>query len=104
MLDIQSEEIISLQEAAGRLPRRRGGKKPHVATLYRWSQQGCQGIRLEVCQIGGTRCTSVQALQRFFDRLTAARGDPEPAEATRVQFTPYLSASRKQADLERSGY
>jgi hypothetical protein len=104
MLDIQSEEIISLQEAAGRLPRRRGGKRPHVATVYRWTSQGCRGIRLEVCQIGGTRCTSLEALQRFVDRLTAARGDPEPAIETAAPSRPPLSAARKQADLERSGY
>ena len=47
---------------------------------------GVRGIRLESIMVGGTRCTSVQALQRFFDALTAAadaqkfrRDHPAPA-------------------------
>jgi hypothetical protein len=80
-----SEEILPLSEAARRLPRRRRGRQVAVSTLYRWATVGIRGIRLEVIQIGGTKCTSQQALERFFDQLTNlgnAASQP-PAEAYR---------------------
>ena len=73
MIDVANENTISLTEAAKQLPRRRAGKRTHVATLYRWGIRGLNGVRLETIQIGGTRCTSVEALQRFFDRLSAGQ-------------------------------
>lgn len=79
MLSIDTEHVVSLTEAAGLLPRRRQGKKPNVATLYRWASRGCRGIVLETIQIGGTRCTSREALQRFAERLTTAGGANSPS-------------------------
>ena len=70
-----TEQIVSLTEAAGLLPRRRKGRKPNVATLYRWAKSGCRGVILETLQVGGTKCTSTQALQRFFERLS---NGPQP--------------------------
>ena len=71
MIDISIEKVVSLTEATTHLPRRRAGKSTNVATLYRWAQIGCRGIRLETLCVGATRCTSMEALQRFFDALTA---------------------------------
>ena len=71
MIDIEIESVLSLTEAATKLPHRRAGRRPHVSTLYRWASRGLRGNHLETIQIGGTRCTSVEALQRFFDRLSA---------------------------------
>lgn len=73
-IDLSSETVLSLRDATHKLPRRRAGKKPNVATLYRWGQRGCRGIRLETIRVGGTLCTSVEALQRFCDRLSEDRG------------------------------
>ena len=70
MIDSASETLISLADAAGELPRRRRGRKTHVSTLFRWTTIGCRGVILESLQCGGTRCTSRQALQRFFERLS----------------------------------
>lgn len=72
MIDIQNEEVILLAEATKLkcLPRRRRGKRPHVATLFRWANTGVRGVTLETIQCGGTRCTSVEAIQRFFKRCT----------------------------------
>ena len=80
MIDISAETVISPADATRRLPARRGGKPPNVATIYQWMQNGCRGIRLECILIGGTRCTSLEAVQRFFDRLTEAA---ETAETSR---------------------
>ena len=79
MIDLLRDDIVSLTDAAKLCPRRRGGKRPHISCLYRWTTAGCKGIVLESIQIGGTRCTSPQALARFFARLTAdAQGQPTP--------------------------
>ena len=70
MIDLATENVLSLTDAAKRLPQRRAGKRPHVATLYRWASRGIRNAQLETIQIGGTMCTSMEALQRFFDRLS----------------------------------
>lgn len=80
-IDISSEQVVTFTEAVSHLPQRRRGKRPNVATLYRWSNEGNRGIRLEYLMIGSTRCTSLEALQRFFDQLTAlseAQSAPVP--------------------------
>lgn len=70
MLDISTERVVSLTQATKLLPRRRRGRKPHPSTLFRWALSGCRGVVLETVQVGGTKCTSVEALQRFCDRLS----------------------------------
>lgn len=67
MIDTATEAVLTLAQAAAELPRRRRGRKTHVSTLYRWTVSGCRGIILESIQIGATRATSREALQRFFD-------------------------------------
>src|SRR3954452_11461923 len=80
MIDSGSESLITLSQAAEQLPRRRRGRKTHVSTLYRWTTVGCRGVRLDTLQVGATRCTSREALQRFFEQLSqGTRGDAIPA-------------------------
>ena len=71
-IDLRTEQIYPLREIADLpcLPRRRRGARLHVSTLIRWCTTGVRGVRLEALRVGGTLCTSVQALQRFFDRLS----------------------------------
>ena len=72
-IDIRSEEIFSLTEAT-KLPvfrNRRGGKRINVSTLWRWGMVGVRGIKLETLMAGGTRATSLEAIERFFAALTA---------------------------------
>lgn len=75
MIDILREDVISLPVAASLLPARRGGKRPHISCLYRWTLHGCRGVVLDSVQIGGTRCTSREALHRFVAELSAQRSD-----------------------------
>ena len=99
MIDPLSESVVSLAEAARLLPRRRAGKKPHVSCLYRWTVSGCKGVILESIQIGGTRCTSKEALARFFERLTYAddpRHDRRPDRRQRA-------AAAAERELIREG-
>src|SRR3954466_8086388 len=67
MIDLQNETILTLCEAARKLP-----NKPNLTTLSRWRTRGCRGVRLETLLLGGRRVTSSQALERFFTAVTAA--------------------------------
>lgn len=73
MIDVLSEHVLSLAHAARHVPKLRGDRRVHISTLYRWVQAGVRGTRLETIWIGGTRCTSIEALQRFFELLSAPR-------------------------------
>jgi hypothetical protein len=73
MIDSTTETLISFSEASDRSPRRGRGRKIHISTFYRWATIGCRGIVLETIQVGGSRCTSVEALDRFFQRLSQSR-------------------------------
>lgn len=68
-IDLKKEKLLSFNDAAKLLPRRRGGKSVHVSTLHRWAKNGCKHVCLEYTQVGGTRCTSIEALARFFQKL-----------------------------------
>ncbi|WP_165251238.1 DUF1580 domain-containing protein [Paludisphaera soli] len=70
MIDSSCEALLPLAQAADELPRRRRGRKTHISTLYRWATAGCRGVVLETIQVGATRCTRREALQRFFERLS----------------------------------
>lgn len=98
-IDPNTETLVSLAGAARVLPRRRGDKRPHVSCLYRWTTRGCKGVILESVQVGGTRCTSREALARFFGRLSCAddpRADRSPHRRQRA-----LAAAERE--LEREG-
>lgn len=73
MIDISREQLIPLAEAARKLPSSRRGKKVHVATIFRWHKHGSRGVRLECVRVGSSLMTSVEALQRFVERLSAAQ-------------------------------
>jgi hypothetical protein len=95
-IDISREPPITLSEAAAHVPRRRRGRKTAVTTLYRWSSAGVRGVKLETIQVGGSRCTSLAALQRFFDRLTTHGLDP--GRPTRSAEGP---TARRAANADR---
>ena len=96
MIDLLNETVVSLSEAAKLpvLPRRRRGKRPHVSTFYRWATAGCKGVRLETIRFGGTLCTSLEALQRFAERLTTA----DCGETAAPVGTP----ARRRREIERA--
>jgi hypothetical protein len=88
MIDVTVEEPISLKEAT-RLPfLKRHGRKIHFSTVYRWSTVGCRGVILDTINIGNVRCTSKEALLRFFAALSTPR-----AQAT------FSSAAKRRQDL-----
>jgi hypothetical protein len=71
-IDALQEELLTFAQAA-RHARPRGSKPAAPSSLWRWHKKGISGVKLETICIGGTRYTSVEALQRFFDAVTLAR-------------------------------
>ena len=82
----QREKLLTLAQAARHIPplRNRKGKANtvHPSTLYRWGTQGRRSrsgklVRLELWRVGGTICTSVEALERFFRALNDEDDGPD---------------------------
>jgi hypothetical protein len=93
MIEVHTEHLLNLRQAAASLPTR-----PNLSTIFRWMQRGCRGIRLETILIGGTRHTSTEALQRFFEATTAAAdGQPIPSRTNRRRDTDVATAEKELA-------
>ena len=84
-IDALTETLRSFAEAAQRLPALRRSKPVNPSTLWRWTTRGVRArdgliVRLESVKVGGTCCTSDEALLRFFHALsTDDRQLPSPA-------------------------
>jgi Protein of unknown function (DUF1580) len=101
MIDSTSETLISLADAAKAVPRRRRGRKTHLSTLYRWATVGVRGVVLETLQCGGSRVTSREAMQRFFEALSQPRAvggqsGPIPVPRTVAQRRRASAASGRR--------
>jgi hypothetical protein len=97
-IDVTTEQLISLREAARNLPARRQGKKPHVSCLYRWTTRGCRGVVLESVSVGGTRCTSREALARFIQRLSAVERSAPADDASPIRRRKLETIERQLGD------
>src|SRR4051794_11026802 len=103
MIDVAVEDIFPLSDAPDTryIPRKRG-RKVHLATLYRWASRGIRGVKLEVIRVGGATCTSGEALQRFFNRLTEAEADPD-RQAPRTSAARTRAVEQADRELDRLG-
>ena len=101
MIDPNAETVVSFTDVPRDLPRRRGGKRPHVSCIYRWTTAGCRGVILESMQVGGTRCASKEALARFIRRL--ASDDALPMRRPSARAPNGNAAEKAMRDLERAG-
>jgi hypothetical protein len=100
---VADETTFPLAEVSKHVPPRRGGKKLHQATAFRWAKVGVRGVRLETIRIGGSLCTSVEALQRFFERLSATDEMPSgnaPVSLLTSRTTAALARAVAKADAE----
>jgi hypothetical protein len=105
--EIAGGEGLSLPQAARLLPSYRAGKPVNSATIWRWITSGIRlpdgtHLRLEACRLSGRWLTSRQALQRFIEGQTPARGAVQPAFAG----TPgrrRKAAERAGAELTKAG-
>jgi len=91
-IDIRSERLITLEEAAEMVPGRDEGKRVHPITVALWARRGKRGIRLETILAGTRTCTSVEALCRFFEAITNAPSGQEARDKA-----SYPARSRREA-------
>jgi hypothetical protein len=59
-LNLLAEDVIEINEVPNELPCR-----VNLSTVWRWTQRGIGGVKLETVNIGRKRMTSRQALSRF---------------------------------------
>lgn len=78
MVNIVNERPITLFQAAALLPGNQG-KPLSYTTVYRWATSGRKNVLLETMWMGGKRITSLEAIQRFMERLTT---EASPALST----------------------
>jgi hypothetical protein len=90
MVDLAHETVLPLGEAPRHPLLRRGrraGRPIHRATLERWRTHGVAGVVLETTKVGGIRMTSVEAIERFLERLNtpgATSDTPTVADLARA--------------------
>ena len=79
------EKRLTLSDAARLVPNRSGGQGVDPATVWRMALKGLKGQLLDTQLCGGIRFTSAEALDRFFDAVTAASDPRLPRPAKRQQ-------------------
>jgi hypothetical protein len=92
MIDIATEQLITLQQAADREPPSRRGRPVHWITIWK----RVKARKLEGIHLGGRWVTSIEALQRYAERETLAALGKLPAPEPSVQ-----TKGRKRA-IERA--
>jgi hypothetical protein len=88
-----------LAAAARNLPGHRKGTSCNPSTLWRWGRKGVKRpdgviVYLELARLGSKWVTSLEALQRFSDRLATP-----PDNLPNAPQTP----TRRRLDAERAG-
>jgi hypothetical protein len=102
MIDISTETLLTMGQAAGVRPPGRLGRPTHAATVYRWISRGLRGVRLESIRLGGTLYTSREALQRFAESLTCrATADGENVNSRAAQS--HADAAAVEDTLDQLG-
>jgi hypothetical protein len=95
---ISEARVFPLADTPDHVPLRRGGKRLHPHTAFGWAKGRLRGVRLETIRVGGSLCTSAEALQRFFERLSAldSGAEAEPAPRSPVQRGRAIAKARAQ--------
>jgi uncharacterized protein DUF1580 len=101
-IDLGTERVVSLTQAARLLPPGRNGRPVHVSTLVRAIVRGNrQGVRLEALRLGSRWFTSTEAIQRWCERQTRLCDLPVTNKAPRL---PRRKIERVEQELERRGF
>lgn len=97
MIDTSCEQLLTLEQAAARIPPGRRGAPCNQATIWRW----IISRKLEGTRIGNRWLTSVEALQRHSERETlaalGAKPAPEPIVQTKGRQKAIQHAEREAA-------
>jgi hypothetical protein len=107
LTSLTAENMLSLAQAARRLPPGRRGRPVSLSCVLRWVLEGAPGpdgrrVRLEAVRIGGRWLTSAEALGRFAAALTPRLTD-ESATAPRTPRQRQRAADLAAKRLEEVG-
>ena len=108
MLDITTEDTLTLTDACKVLPRGRNGARPQLSTLLRWVLEGVRGldgrlVRLEAARLGHKWVTSRQALQRFTAALTSGLENARTSPLPRTARQRRRASQRAARELRNAG-
>ncbi len=105
------EPVMTLTEAAGWLERR-FGRRPSVASIWRWATKGIKGVRLATIALGRFRYTTEGALERFvaetsrldtaMDRVAGRSESTGAADATSEFTKGEVAAARRRREQEKA--
>ena len=93
MIDVTAETLIQFRDLP-KWTKDHLGRRVHPSTLHRWRLRGVRSVNLETLLVGGTRYTSVEALNRFFAATTAA------ADGEAYAIVPDVPDSRAMREAE----
>ena len=71
MINVTQETLIAFRDVPA-WTKAHLRNRVHPSTIHRWRLRGARGVKLETLLVGGTRYTSLEALNRFFAATTAA--------------------------------
>jgi len=96
MIRIGEENLYPLKQLLSYVPPARKGKKTAMSTLVRWILKGARStggelVKLEATRLGNRWMASLEALQRFGERLAGDKGHP-------LSEAPRSPAARQKAD------
>lgn len=105
------EPVMTFTEAAGWCERR-FGRRPNVATIWRWAVKGVRGVRLQTISLGRYRYTTAGALETFIDQTSSASLETNATADVSRQATPSqqdsrftsreLAAARRRREIEKT--
>ena len=101
MIDPEKERVVAFSKVPAHVEESTG-RRMNIATLYRWRNQGLHGVRLEVVYILGKPHTSIEALRRFDELVTAAKMAPTIPMAKATPKQAARAHERAKARLEGS--
>lgn len=105
------EPVMTLTEAAGWLERR-FGRRPNVASVWRWATKGVKGVQLATISLGRFRYTTESALEQFLtetsrrdagrDHSTRHNADTARADTTSKFTRAEVTAATRRRQLEKA--
>jgi hypothetical protein len=78
-MNISEQNFLSLREAAKLFP-----GQPHISTIFRWTERGIRGNRLETWLIGGKRFTTNDAINSFVVKINGKVNVPSKGREKRI--------------------
>ena len=102
-IDISKETPFPLTQAPKAQPFKHAGREGgpvSIQKVWRLATKGLRGVKLETILIGGTRCTTLDAIERFI--MATQDGTPAPA-AARTPTQRAKSHAKAMQRLEQVG-